>query len=269
MTQRIEPSFERCDSKNWTFFQMWLKESNLLFFQYDSTNWTFFFCMWFMFSNDLKIFWEKFLKELIFHMTQRMVPDAETWNLCFWNLIQRIGLFFFWWLADLIFFSKLWRKDFLKNMTQRIGPFLFWKNDSKNWTFLYDSKNRTHFLMWLFSKKSKIELFSKKWPKELNFAWLGLTELDPFLEYDSENWNFFLVFLHVSKNWTFFKNDAENWTLFSLNMTQRIEPFFLWIRRKEFEFFYMTQKIEPFSDMTQRIEPSLNVTQRVEFFERD
>ena len=156
VTRRIEPFF-KCDSKNWTFFQMWLKNwtffSNvtqrieplfwiwfreLNFCQINTTqsqrielffNTTqrieHFFCMWFMFSNDLKnwFIFGKILKELIFHMTQRMVLDAKTWNLCFWNLIQRFGLFFFWWLADLklFFFQKLWRKE--------LNLFVVWRRE--------------------------------------------------------------------------------------------------------------------------------------------
>ena len=146
-------------------------------------------------------------------------------------------------------------------MTQRIELFFFFEYDSKNRTFFecdsnwnfwlkisqknsklifsHDPKNRTRFFsIWLkelnlFRLDSKIWCYSV-WPKELNFFWLGLTELDPFLEYDSENWIFSWVF-YMS---TFFKNDAENWTLFSLNMTQRIEPFFLWMWRKELNPFF-------------------------------
>ena len=155
---------------------------------------------------------------------------------------QRIELFFFWiWLKEL--------NSFFLNTTQRIEPFFecdsnwnFWlKISQKNskLIFSHDPKNRTRFFsIWLkelnlFRLDSKIWCYSV-WPKELNFFWLGLTELDPFLEYDSENWIFSWVF-YMS---TFFKNDAENWTLFSLNMTQRIEPFFLWMWRKELNPFF-------------------------------
>ena len=175
-------------------------------------------------------------------------------------------------------------------MTQRIEPFFFLNTTQRkepffecdsNWNFWlkisqqnsklffsHDPKNRTRFFsIWLkelnlFRLDSKIWCYSV-WPKELNFFWLGLTELDPFLEYDSENWIFSWVF-YMS---TFFKNDAENWTLFSLNMTQRIEPFFslnvtqriepffLWMWRQELELFLnMTQRIEPFSYLKQRNE---------------
>ena len=201
MIQRIEP-FSQNDSKNWTSFWVWFKELNfcqiyttqsqriepLFSIRLNESN-TFFLHVThvFIWFKELIFFFEKFLKELIFHMTQSMVPDAETWNLCFWILIQRIGPFFFYdsqtW--SFFFFQKLWRKDFFfwKIWLKELDLFLFWKNDSKNWTFLYDSKNRTHFLMWLFSKKNqKFELFSKNdsknwtffivWLKELNLLWM-------------------------------------------------------------------------------------------------
>ena len=96
----------------------------------------------------------------------------------------------------------------------------------------------------LFRFDSKIWFYSV-WPKELNFFWLGLTELDPFLEYDSENWNFFLGFLHV---------------YFFSKMMQRIEPFFLWIWRKELNLFSLnvTSRIGTFLNMTQRPEGRLD-----------
>ena len=109
----------------------------------------------FIWFKELIFFFEKFLKELIFHMTQRMVLDAETWNLCFWILIQRIGPFFFLMTRrlEVFFFQKLWRKEFFEKydwknwtlfcMTQRIEPFFFWFA-AKNWVFFllnFDSKN--------------------------------------------------------------------------------------------------------------------------------
>ena len=214
---------------------------------------------------------------------------------------QRIELFFF-------FEYDSQNRNFL-NVTQI--EIFGWKlvKKTQNWFFSHDPKNRTRFFsIWLkelnlFLLDSKIWCYSV-WPKELNFFWLGLTELDPFLEYDSENWNFSWVF-YMS---TFFKNDAENWTLFSLNMTQRIEPFsylkqrnellFLWYEWLQ-EFFFkqkysmnwtfwnMTQRIEHlnhvskkysesgtllkwFFEMTHRIEPLFlnlfKMTQRVEVF---
>ena len=209
LTQRIDP-FSKYDSKNRTFFSKWLKELNFSFSKCDSKNWTSFW-IWFkelnfcqiyttqsqriepLFFNttqriehlffhvthvfiwfkELIFFFEKILKELIFLMNQRMVPDAETWNLCFWNLIQRIGLFFFddsqtW----SFFFQKLWRKDFfLKKWLKELDLFVWLKESDPffNVTFFFkkikklnsfqknDSKNWTFFLVWL---------------KELNLLWM-------------------------------------------------------------------------------------------------
>ena len=43
-------------------------------------------------------------------------------------------------------------------------------------------------------------------------------------------------FQYFSNNWFFY--DAKNWTLFSLSMTQRIEPFFVWLKELTLFFEY-------------------------------
>ena len=86
----------------------------------------------------------------------------------------------------------------------------------------------------LFSLTQRIELFLTRTDRIGPFSWIWLREL-----------NFFLGFLHVYffQKWCrelnpfFFEYDAKNWTLFSLNVTQRIEPFFLWMWRQELELF--------------------------------
>ena len=248
LTQRIEP-FSRSDAKNWTFlvfqcdsknlsvflkmtqriFWIWFKELNFcqiyttqsqrieLFFSL-RLNESNTFCMWFMFSNDLKNFFlEKFFKELIFHMTQRMVPDAKTWNFCFWNLIQRFGLFFFkhsqtWsffqWLKELDLVFQMTQIIEIFQMTQRMEPSFqyVWMN----WTHLIDdSQNWTFFLN----------------PTHRFFHFLNMTFL--------RNWFFWIRF----KEWTFSLIRPKNWT-------------FLWydsILKKEshiIDFFSMTPRIE-------------------------
>ena len=128
-------------------------------------------------------------------------------------------------------------------MTQRIEPFLFsnmtqrielffwiWHNelnflehDSKNCFFECDSKNRTFEFFFLTTQR--IELFSKIRHKELNL-----------FQYDSKT----------------FPIRLKEINLFS-NMTQRIEPFFLWYDLKNWFFFFqkMTQISKLFS-MTQK-----------------
>ena len=129
--------------------------------------------------------------------------------------------------------SKKNRTLFL-NTTQWIEPIFLnvsqieifvWKNsqNSQNWFFSHDPKNRTRFFsIWLkelnlFRLDSKIRCYSI-WPKELNFVWIGLTQLDPFSWIWLRELKFFLGFFTC--------------LLFSI-MMQTIEPFFLWIWRKE------------------------------------
>ena len=255
VTQRIEPLLEY-DSKNWIFvryIRLKVKESNLFFLIRINESNTFFFCMWLMFSNDLKnwfSFFEKFLEELIFHMTLRMVPDAKTWNLCFWNLIQRIG--FFWWLADLkLFFQKLWRKEFfLKKMTQRIEPFFLY--DSKNWTLFVWLKELNPFCM-----TQRIEPFFV-WRKELNPFALNMTQrIEPFFFICRKELSFFAkfwlelshFFLNRTHRIELFLNDLQNWTSsFFTNMIRRIERC---VKKRDSKnrhllFRKMTQRIELF-----------------------
>ena len=175
--------------------------------EYDSKNWT---------------FKKKRLKELNFFFFEY---DSKNWTLFFWIRLKESNLFLNVTQIE-IFGWKLVKKtrNWFFHMTRRIEPasFSIWLKELN--LFRLDSK------IWCYSV----------WPKELNFFWLGLTELDPFLEYDSENWIFSWVF-YMS---TFFKNDAENWTFFSLNMTQRIEPFFLWMWRKELNPFFFGCGVE-------------------------
>ena len=232
-----ELNFSKCDSKNWTFFQLWLKHLNLFLnmirriellsdiFDSKSKNRTSFFFnttqriehlfflhvthvfIWF---KELIFFFEKFLKELIFHMTQRMVPDAETWNLCFSKFDSKNWTFL--WLADLKFFFQNYdAKNFLKNMTERIEPFFVWLKEL-NFFFWFAAKNWVFFL----------------------------------LNFDSKNW---AIFLNSTQRIELFLYDLQNWTssflliwfkelnLVSKKATQKIEIFF---------FKKMTHRIELF-----------------------
>ena len=97
----------------------------------------------------------------------------------------------------------------------------------------------------------RIELFLI-WLKELNPFFNTTRRIEPFfLQYDAENWSFL------------FLNMTQRIEPFFLNMTQRIEPFFSWIWLKELNFFYDCKLFE--EKMSQRIEP-FSVTQRIEFF---
>ena len=133
---------------------------------------------------------------------------------------------------------------FFFNVTQRIEP-----------CFKYDSKN-------FFIKTQRIEPFSKYGSKN----WIGFSNvtqrielfssdmtlrIELFLKYDSRKWTCFfsnmtqrIFFLKKLKEMIFF-NISQITDFF---MTQRIEPFFLWVWRKELNLFSvnMTQRIEPF-----------------------
>ena len=208
MIQRKEP-FLKMTQRIELFFLMWLKELNLFlnmiqgieflsdiydsksknrtsfFFQYDSKNRTLFFCMWFMFSNDLKnFFFVKISQRIDFSYDSKNGTWRRDLKFMFLEFDSKNWTFFMTRRLE-VFFQKLWRKDFfLKNMTQRIDPFLY---DSKNWT--------------LFCMTQRIEPF---------FVWLK--ELNPFL-YDAKNWTLLLwiwrrelnlLFWFAAKNWVFF-----------------------------------------------------------------
>ena len=225
-------TFKRHDSNNWTFKKKSWK--NWTFFEHDSQNWTFYFWIW---RKDL-FFFEIWFKEwnLLENMTQRIefFPNK--------NMAQKNWTLFSVCLSELNPFCMTQRIDWLKKFfkSEWIELFLIWLKEEL--FFWFDSKNWTFFLH-----------DSEKW-----------------LQYDAKNWTFFFL-QYDAKNWTlFFEYDAKNWTLFlwirrkelnpfSLNMTQRIEPFFfeydaknwtlfLWIWRKELNPFFlnMTQRIEPF-----------------------
>ena len=123
----------------------------------------------------------------------------------------------------------MWLKElnFFLSMIQRIEPL-----------FEYDSKNRTHFC-----------LNTTQWIDPIFWMWL-------------KNWNFWLknsqnfeLFLSKSKL-NFSSHDSKNWTFFSLNMTQRIEPLFLWIWRKELNPCFFEYDAKNWTLV------SLNMTQR-------
>ena len=207
------------DSKCWT---LQITERIELFFEYNSKNWTLFLWIW---RKELNPFlnmtqWI----ELFLNMTRKNWTSFWVWfkelNL-FLSMTQKYRTFFFFIrLNDSNPFYWMWLKNWnfgWKNSQKIQNCFLHdWKNRTR--FFQYDSKNWT-FSIWLkdlilFSVTPRIELF-----------WLGLTELDPF------SW----IWLRELKiSWFFFMSPRIE--LFS-KMTQRIEPFFLWIWRKELNLF--------------------------------
>ena len=89
-TQRIDPLLSLRLSK-WNFFEIRIRLTELIFFQYDSQNWKTFFCM----TLWIDLFFKKY------DVTHRIEP-------LFMNIFSR-------WLKEL--------KSFF--LTQRIEPFLF------------------------------------------------------------------------------------------------------------------------------------------------
>ena len=244
-TQRIEPFFFcEYDAKNWT-----------LFFWIDAKNWT-------LFEHDSKEL------NLFLSMIQRIESlseyDSKKSNFSFWIRLNESNPFFWMWL----------KLNFLVEKIVKTVKIVF---------FTWLEESDPLFSIWLkelnlFRFDSKIWFYSV-WPQELIFFFVNKTDrIGPFFLNMTQRIEFFFVFLHVSQNWTFFKNDAENWTLFSLKMTQRIEPFFsLCVTQRIELFFYHDSKELNFNKkMIQILEPSfefdskkwtfLNITQRIEPF---
>ena len=141
----------------------------------------------------------------------------------------------------------------------------------------FGSKNWIGF----FYATQRIELISLIWLTELTFFFVWLSELN-FFKYDSVKWTFFfsnmtqrIEFLTKrlkELNFFFLKTDISQRTdfsmtqrieffsmqriepfFFSVNMTQRIEPFSIGL--KDLMLFILTQRIELFLTRTDRIGP--------------
>ena len=143
-----------------------------------------------------------------------------------------------------------------------MNVFFFFKNDSKNWTFFFNTTQR-------------IEP-SHTWLKELNLLCYMTQRITPFL-HDSNNRTLFFnmtqrielfymtqriepFFLHDSKNWTFFlhnsttwassvkydlrKYDSKNWHLFKYGLKNWTFSF-TWLNELN-PLFSLSQRIEPF-----------------------
>ena len=180
--------------------------------------------------------------------------------------------------------NTCWKRIDFYLMTQRVEP--FFEYDSKSWIFFCKwLKELNFFWRWLKELILFFEYDSKKWASFF-FFWIWLTEVRLFCEYGSKKWTFFWIWLKevnfffwtwlkevnfrflnmTQRSGLFLENDSKNWTIF-FKKTQRIEPYFTWlkIRLKELNlFFNMTQR---FLKTTQRIELFFfNVMQRIDFF---
>ena len=194
MTQRTYLLFFfENNSKNWLLSKIWFKELNFFLSMTQRIELTFF---WIRLNESIPFFWMWL-----------------NWNLG-WKKKSK----------NWTFLTQNW--TFL-HMTRRIEPlfmnlFSIWLKELKSF-LQYDSKSSTFLVC--SNMTQRIEPFFEFWLQELNFFWLGLTELDPF------SW----IWLRELKiSWFFFMSPRIE--LFS-KMTQRIEPFFLWIWRKELNLF--------------------------------
>ena len=172
--------------------------------------------------------------------------DSKNW-IFFSKCDSKNWTFFQLWLQQLnLFLNMIQRIEFLSDIfdSKSKNRTFFFQYDSTNWTpFLHV----THVFIWFKELIFFLKNFSKNW----FFIWLREWYLTQRLEtYDfqnliSKNWTFFFWWLADLK-FFFFKNyDAKN---FLKNMTQRIEPFFLWLKelnlfflicRKELSFFFL------------------------------
>ena len=256
MTQGIEPIlFSSMTQRIELFFWYWLKEVNVFLNMIQRIE---FFWTWLkriepssFWSMTQRIdFFLTWFKELNFFMTHKIEPP-------FWRRLKESNPFFWTQHQKLNFCLKI------QKATRKIKPFSekydskncffcfsFSQNDSNIWIFSYDSKNWTSCYEPLFNmtQRDEVLFFFFFWLKELKpFVFLKMSQrIEPLFHMSYfftrlKELNFFNMtqrFFQIdSKEMTLFlQNDAQNWTLI-LNVTQRMEPFFLWIRRKELNPF--------------------------------
>ena len=234
------------DSKNWTFSGIWLNGLNTFVrAQVTQSTEPFLECV----SNN----WVFFLN------VTRRINFLFTWlkefNNFFFNMTQRIVLFFWVWLKEL-FFLILKEYNLFFNMTRRLQLFdsKIWtllKYESKIWTLLkYESKIWTLFkyksrnwtLYWNMTQG--IEHFIEIWLKELNTFWTRLKQrVEYFFWIRGEELNLFSIWLR-GLNFFFF-NMTYRIEHMIQNVTLRIEPFFFWYDPKDC-FSLVTQRNEHF-----------------------
>ena len=208
-TQRIDPLLSLRLSK-WNFFEIRIRLTELIFFQYDSQNWKTFF-VWLseliFFSRNMT-----WLIELNLFLWTSFQDDSKSWSLSSWLKELNLSCFPMWLKELKSFFSKC-LKEF---------------NPSFIWTFFYMSQRTSlYFSIWLkelnfFFQK---EYDSKNWPFKKK-GWKNWF----FLKYDSKNWTFYLSMIQRIE--PLFEYESKNRTHFCLNPTQWIDPFFLNVTQK-------------------------------------
>ena len=222
--------------KKWGSFEY---DSNIFFYKIDSQNWTFFFykCD----SKKLNFFFRTLLEELNpFSLRLKELNPfflIRLWDLNpFFNTTQKLtqqiwlGILFFKYDSKNCFFeydSTNWTFFRMTPSTQLL--FSKWlkklnfiqKNDSKNWIFFEMTQRNWTLIFYIWLKE--LNFFIRL--KELNFfSQFRLKELN-FLRYDPNNWTFFRL-----KELNFF-SVWHSWSTFLKNMTHRIELFFITTHR--------------------------------------
>ena len=158
---------------------------------------------------------------------------------------------------------SFWTWSCLEKWLKELNPFVFFNNDSKDWTLCQWLIELTLFYepllnkSWFFLLTQRIEL-SLNVTQSVDF-FLSVTQRIEPSSFWSMTQRIEPFFLNVTQRigpifwmWLFFKKkNSKNWTLFQ-KMTQRIELFFLY-DSKNWTFYCLTQRIEPFSYLTQCI----------------
>ena len=229
-TQRIEPSFHKWLEDLTFVFQICLIEITFFFLK---KRWLEELIFWKYQSNYTNFILTQRIELFLKNMTHR------NWTFFTWlkelnpflNMTQRIENFHDFLTQRIEPFLNMTRKcEFFLNVTHRIELFYrlkemssFFQNDKD---FVeYDSKNRTFVwicpkelnLFWNFTQwiEHSAQKDSKNWTLKdyLNnktFLWIGelglfsiwLTELNSFLEHDSQNWTFFFLKNMTHWDWT-------------------------------------------------------------------
>ena len=155
-------------------FLIWLKELDF-FFEYDSKNWTFLFFFW---------IWLKDLN-LRLSMTQRSEPFG-TWlkdvNF-FEHYSENRTLFFLRRRKELNLFLNLTQRiDFSQNDAKNWNPFVFFNNDSNDWTLCKWLKELSFFFEPLLNMTNRVEVFFSLTQRVQLFLCSNMTQrIEPFL----------------------------------------------------------------------------------------
>ena len=150
--------------------------------------------------------------------------------------------------------------------------------DSKCWTLQITQRIELFFLNitpriepFSLNITQRIDPFFWIWRKELNSLWTCLERIEPLFEYDSKNWISFWVW---QKNRTFFLNTTQwiepiflnvtqkNWN-FGWKNCQKIQNVFLHDSKNPTRFFQYDSKNWTFFDLTQRFN-LFSLTPRIE-----